>query len=212
MAEITADSYRFDRYVNPQRWASYWHQIAEVVASGVRSCLVIGKGDGLVPAILASQGVQVRTLDLRTILDPDLVGDVRRLPLRDDAVDMVMCAQVLEHLDFDAFDSCVAELARVAGRAVVTLPDGGRFVEVDARLPRFGRKRWSRRWPGRPKRIAPGHCWELGTTSMDDGKVVDTLRRHFTISEDYNVPRNPYHRFFVLTRSNAPGGEWRHVR
>ena len=196
---ITPESYAFSRYVNFRRWASYWHQIQEINEAGATSCLIIGKGDGIVPTILRQQGVFVTVCDLRPVLSPDLACDVRQLPFRTNAFQMVLCAQVLEHLPFACLEPTLAELSRVGnGRALVTLPDSSRYLELGLRLPRFGEKGIVLKWPRPARRIYSGHCWELSTSGFPAQDFYDAFTTHFRIVKEYNVPQNRYHRFFTL--------------
>lgn len=50
--QVEKEHYDFENYVNKQRWMSYWYQVKEALASGCKSFLYIGKGDGIVAAIL----------------------------------------------------------------------------------------------------------------------------------------------------------------
>jgi SAM-dependent methyltransferase len=53
----------------------------------------------------------------------DLVGDLSRIPLRDGAVDVVLCTETLEHLtDPQAFLSEAARVLRRGGRLFLTAP------------------------------------------------------------------------------------------
>lgn len=197
--EITAESYSWARYVSKPRWASYWHQITEILSSEAKTCLVIGKGDGVVGTVLRHHGVAVTTCDLREILGPDAVTDVRALGFRDAAFDAVLCAQVLEHLEFRELDRCLSELGRVAKRRLlVTLPDSGRYLEVALRLPRVGLRRFVARLPYRSRRIDPGHRWEINARDFPSLEFDATLNGRFVRRSEYNVPENRYHRFFVL--------------
>ncbi|MFD2093118.1 class I SAM-dependent methyltransferase [Blastococcus deserti] len=71
-----------------------------------RTVLDAGAGTGLGSAALAAAGARVVALDLSADMlswqlgarPPAVVGDVTRLPLRDDAVDDVLAAFVLNHL------------------------------------------------------------------------------------------------------------------
>jgi len=73
-----------------------------------------------------------------------LEGDLTRLPVDDDAADVVVCAEVLEHLDDDA--AAARELRRVlrpGGLLVVTVPAGPERFD------------WTDRWAGHRRRYRP---------------------------------------------------------
>lgn len=85
-----------------------------------RAAARLARADGITLALLGIErfGAAAREAaaggDLAAI-----VGDGRRLPLRDDAVDLVLCAKVLHHLPGAAGLRLLAELDRVARRGVV---------------------------------------------------------------------------------------------
>lgn len=114
------------QYEDPQRWTSYYEQVNEVLALHPETCLEIGVGNGYVTDVLKRTHVHVQTLDIDASLQPDYIGTVEQIPLKDHAVDVVLCAEVLEHLPYDKFESCVKEISRVAKRgAVISLPHWG---------------------------------------------------------------------------------------
>ena len=60
---------------------SYYYQIKEAVCAECKSILVIGKGDGIIPAILneifRGREVKIDTFDFDPSLHPTYVGNVR---------------------------------------------------------------------------------------------------------------------------------------
>lgn len=75
--QVEKKHYDFENYVNKQRWMSYWYQIKEALTSGCKSFLYIGKGDGIVVAILKElikeDGI-VETFDFDERLSPTWGG------------------------------------------------------------------------------------------------------------------------------------------
>lgn len=63
----------FNKYVSRKRWMSYWHQVKEVLDTQPKSVLLIGIGNGIIPAILKEKGIQVYTFDNDESLSPDFV-------------------------------------------------------------------------------------------------------------------------------------------
>lgn len=64
-----------------------------------------------------------KTLDNVSDYHPDILGDIKDIPLADNSVDAIICRAVLEHVD-DPFKA-VAEMYRVlkpGGRCLVSLP------------------------------------------------------------------------------------------
>ena len=91
--------------------------------------LEVGCGDGMVLAPLREKGIQVVGLDispgaLRWVPPPRLSGSAGALPFPDRAFDLVLLADVLEHLPDGVYGSALAEAARVAARyLLLNAPD-----------------------------------------------------------------------------------------
>lgn len=97
--------------------------IAEAVPAGVRTFLDAGVGGGYVyrkvggRAGITGYGFDVSADLVRKLRDPKTcVGDIALIPFKDRSFDLVIAADVLEHVGDDAFDACVTELARVSRR------------------------------------------------------------------------------------------------
>lgn len=95
-------------------------------ASG--SALDIGARDGHLARLLADRFDRVTALDLTVpeIADPRIecvAGDVTKLPFADGAFDLVVCAEVLEHIDPPLLRTASSELARVTrGHLLIGVP------------------------------------------------------------------------------------------
>jgi hypothetical protein len=187
------------RYDTKCRWSSYWHQIDEVVAVQPASVLVVGVGNAVVPKYLRDLGIEVVTLDLAEHLGPDLVGDIRSIPLTEDGVELALCCQVLEHLPFADVPGAVAELARVASsRVVVSVPRHGRAWEFAVRIPPFARIACRGVLPSRHGFAFDGeHHWELGTRTTPRSAFLEVLEEHVAVERSFLVPEHVYHEFFV---------------
>jgi SAM-dependent methyltransferase len=189
------------RYDTKKRWCSYWHQLDETVAVSPASVLVIGVGSGVVPAYLRSLGIAVTTLDVVADLGPDLVADVRAIPAERGAFDVVVCCQVLEHIEYADIPAALSELARVARRRVViSLPRRGRYWELAVRIPPLPRIARSGVLPNRRRYGGDReHHWELGPRAVSPRRFAGLLAEHLTVERSYHVPEHPYHEFFVGT-------------
>lgn len=195
------EHYRWPDYNDRRRWMSYWHQISETLRLGPHTCLVVGDGERTVSDALARAGVEVVTCDVDPSLRPRVVGDVRHPPFKDASFDVVLCAQVLEHLPFEDFTGCLGELRRITKRwAIVTLPQRGRSWEVVLWLPFLPRLHRSGKFPARTKHFfdEQGHHWEMGARNYPHSLVEDRTRSVFHIRRRFHVPENPFHRFYVL--------------
>ncbi len=159
-------------------------------------------GNGIVTDTLQRQGIRVTTLDIDTGLLPDVVGSVERIPLADASVDVALCAEVLEHLPFDRFETCVRELLRVVRKGVVlSLPHWGYTLRVIVDIPGLPEIRHAWKLPiARP--ITPGgvHFWEIGRTGYPLTRIKNVLDKHAMIEWERLSPWMPYHHFFRLEK------------
>lgn len=84
----------------------------------------VGTRDGHFARLLADRFPRVTALDLARPVIPDrriscVAGDVRKLPFEDNSFDLVVCAEVLEHIPpTDLRDAC-RELARITRRRLL---------------------------------------------------------------------------------------------
>jgi len=119
-------------------------QIAATVAlvpSDIECALDVGAGDGRISACLADR-CRVVAVDYagpsRGTNDHVRVrGDSSALPFRTASFDLVMCCEVLEHLDDTQLDATVRDLTRVARRyLLVSVPYRERLANSRTRCPR----------------------------------------------------------------------------
>lgn len=189
------------RYEDPQRWASYYEQVNSVLSFQPKSCLEIGVGNGIVGAALKGQGIELITLDIDPNLAPDHVASVESIPLPDNSVDIVLCAEVLEHLPYAQFEKCLSEISRVCRMgAVISLPHWGYTFRGIIDLPllkfRFAIKApWS-------TIIKEGgvHYWEIGRTHYPLQRITSSMKNAFDIQSEWLSPWMPYHHFFRLNK------------
>ena len=204
-----AGNYRdFHAYDQKPRWICYWHQIDEVMRLAPKTVLEIGIGNRLVSDYLGQHGIQVSTLDVDASLAPDIVGSVAAIPLPAQSVDVVLCAEILEHLPFAQFETALRELDRVARSGVVlSLPHAGPYLKFGFKtfFLREGRWMWKLPWPQRHRPDAViGHEWEIGKRGTGARKIRRILESHFSIVRDYIPFENQYHHFYVLKPRPAP--------
>ena len=105
--------YRFYQYDYQERWVSYWYQIDEVLKLRPGILLEIGIGSKTVSDYLKKQGLKVKTLDINKDLRPDFIANVISMPLANNSFDVVLCAEILEHLPFEDCEKALLELKRV---------------------------------------------------------------------------------------------------
>jgi SAM-dependent methyltransferase len=95
-----------------------------MLAPGLRSALDIGARDGHISSLLADRIDRVTALDLSLpqLDDPRIEcvqGDATALQFGDRSFDLVICAEVLEHIPTSLLSRACAELSRVSARHVL---------------------------------------------------------------------------------------------
>ena len=190
-------------YNDKKRWMSYFHQVKEVLAFRPESALVVGKGNGLVAQYLKLNDVKVITLDIDESVKSDVIASVIKMPFKDGEFDIVLCAQVLEHLPYTDFDKALIEIRRVAkSGAVISLPHFGPAMRFSFKLPLFPEIKFMIKLPYPKKHIYKGeHYWEIGKRGYPLKKIKAEIKESgFSIEKDYIVFENPLHHFFVLKK------------
>lgn len=92
-----------------------------MLPSGLRRALDVGARDGHLSRLLADRMPQVVALDLEQPEIDDariecVQGDATALSFKSGEFDLVLCAEVLEHLPGSTLERACAELARVSGQ------------------------------------------------------------------------------------------------
>lgn len=201
---FSKDDYQnFSKYSHKSRWISYWHQIDEVLGLKPGNVLEIGIGDKTVASFLKSRGIVVTTLDINEELKPDVVGSVLTMPFQDNSFDVVLCAEVLEHLPFEKFAEGLKEIKRVSKKNVVlSLPHFGHSVKFSFKIPLIKEKKFAIRI-GFPTehRFNGEHYWEIGKRGYPLAKIRKIIKNHFKIKKEFIPFENQYHHFFILKKA-----------
>jgi hypothetical protein len=203
--QVTAAHYNFEQYVTFTRFCSFWQQIMEVLSLSPRSVVEIGPGSGLVTQQLRGNGVFVTTMDFAPDLKPDILGSVTAIPLPNASSNVVLCAQVLEHLPFDKFGVALGEISRIATTgAIITLPHHGRTFRYLLRVPWFGEIKFllDLNWRPREHLFDGQHYWEIGKRGYSISRVLREIEAHFHVERHYRFWHNPYHHFFIVRSIN----------
>lgn len=115
------DHQKFLRYRRSDVEQLRTSDILRLLPAGCASALDVGARDGHFSRLVAERVPSVTALDLDmpSIDDPRIrcvQGDVTRMQFADNSFDLVVCTEVLEHIDPRALDRACSELARVCGR------------------------------------------------------------------------------------------------
>lgn len=204
--QVPSDHYG-SRYDDLRRWSSYWWQLqltSHYIGDG--PILEVGIGNGITSTYLRNVlGADVTTVDLDKELKPDVVADVASLPFSDSTFSCVVACEVLEHTPYHHAERALAELRRVAQHAVISVPDGNRFVfRLRASLGsrHYPLVNWDfSRFMHKPKALEPlgQHYWELGRENTSVAKFQRSISSAgWSIAEQFRNPDFQYHHFFVL--------------
>lgn len=198
-------TYSFGTYIQPERWASYWHQLDEVLKLEPENILEVGVGDRVIGNYIKNNTkIIYNSLDLAEELKPDMVGSIENIPFKDKFFDLVCAFEVLEHLPFDKFSVALSELNRVCRKwAVISLPHWGRHFSIDIRAPLIKRIKAQIKFSIVPiKHSFDGeHHWEIGKRNYPLQLIKKKIKMaNFDIIKDYVAFDSPYHHFFVLKK------------
>lgn len=209
--QAEASHYSGTSYLSPERLSSIGYQFKLACESGGKSFVNVGASHGLLELLLARSSLHVIGIDLDPALQPDIIGVLPFLPLRDSCVDVAMAFQVLEHMPFGMLGDCLRELRRVArARVIVSLPDRTPFFpfhpttsRLEALALSFYRWTWTRqRWRyAESTYVDPQHFWEIGNPGITAKTIVEQgAAVGLNILELCRNPYFPYHTFFLFAR------------
>lgn len=206
MSQVAKSHYEFGRYTSQERWQSYWHQIDEVLKFSPQNVLVIGVGDAIVPKCLEALGCQVTTFDFDANLEPNITGDITNIDkyVSEGEFDVILCSQVLEHIEFGFLASTYAKLYSIANIGVIiSLPYCHRFLlSLTLNVANIFKMKSSYHFPRFWKSwVFDGeHYWEVGPRNLSLRKITKIL---LNVSPDlrvFSVKSFPYHMFFVANK------------
>jgi len=195
-------NYQFNKYDFKDRWISYWHQINSVLELEPKNILEIGVGNGLVSGYLKKQGKEVKTLDIDKNVEPDIVADVLEMPFSNNSFDLILCAEVLEHLPFNQFEKALANLKQVTRKNVVlSLPHFGPPIKLSFKIPFLKEIKIVFKIPFPIEHKFHGeHYWEIGKKGYSSGKIRRIIKKHFKIQKEFIPYQNQYHHFYILEK------------
>jgi len=206
---IPYEEYGFLKYVDINLWSSFYYQIFELlsITQKTDSILEVGKGTGVLGAVIKGLGFSYESMDINPNLQPDHIGSVDKMPFGDKSYDIIGCFEVIEHLPYDKFTDALFELFRVANKAVIiSLPNAKRMIPFYVWVPKILRKKILIPFPfynpdNHP--TDPAHHWEINREAHHFRQIKDTMqeisnRYAFSFEREYRIWENPYHHLFVF--------------
>lgn len=212
-SELSQDFYYNHFYFQFPALSSLCDQISAVHAESPANVLEIGKGNGFVSDFLKKAGFNVTTFDINERLEPDVVGSVTELASHfpENSFDLVLCAEVLEHIPFESFEAAISQIARVSKRRVIlTLPRAQSFMfsfTPDISIKCFGRGRIFKPsifFSLPSSRISELHHWEIDSRPETKMKRLKSMiGRYLSVESVTRVRHCPYHYMFALNTLHA---------
>jgi ubiquinone/menaquinone biosynthesis C-methylase UbiE len=125
------------------------------------------------------------------------------MPFADGSFDTILIAEVLEHLPFEQFPACLAELRRVARRhVIITLPCPLAGLHLGLNLPllepiflSLGFRQYSR------PRFDGQHYWELDRLGYPKRRIRAAIREAgYRVTQEFRPGLSLYNYFFILEK------------
>jgi SAM-dependent methyltransferase len=202
--QVTKEHYVTSSYDTKDRWISYWYQIRKVLECNPKNVLEIGPGNKSVTNALRKAGVEVTAVDIASDLQPDVIASVLELPFAKNSFDVVLCAEVLEHLPFGEFSKALIEIHRISGRfAIVSLPHAGYVFSLEFKIPLLRKIEliWKLPFFWKIHVFNGEHHWELGKRGYPVRRIKQIIVANgFGIRESGLHTDDPAHYFFVLEK------------
>lgn len=201
--QVDAAHYARGSYRSQDRWNSYWHQLSLVRSRNPRTVLEIGVGEGVVARELRYEGKEVTTLDIAADLKPDVVGSVTNIPLPDTSCDLVLAAEILEHIRFEDVGTALRQIARVAkSNVIISVPHPGYVFSLEFKLPLLPRIILFTKLPffWKHHTFDGQHYWELGKRGYSIRSFLKmTEKAGLVFNHSRCYADDPARRYFVFS-------------
>lgn len=207
--QVNKEHYVSKSYDDFFRFISYQTQIECILNKNPKKILEVGIGNGTLANYLKNNSYSVTTCDIDKELNPDKIGDIKKLPFKNNSFDTVVCFEVLEHLKWKDFERSIKELNRVSSKwIIISIPYSclsfsfwtkfplsnfikKPFVSTCIRIPKFYVKH----------KFDGEHYWEAGKKGYSLYKIQKKVKKIVNIENEFYNPLNPYHEFFILKKN-----------
>lgn len=194
--------YKSLSYNSKSRWLSYWYQISETIKKEPKKVLIIGKGAGIVEVVIGLLAPQIKifSCDIEFKLYPDIVADIKNLPIREKSIDIIICCQVLEHIKWEFIEEILENFKNLAKTCVIiSVPQKRKYIKFEIDFPYIGCKRLILKYPFCKKETSSKqHCWELNR-GISKKRFEKLIQKFFKIEKTFLNEINCEHRFYILS-------------
>lgn len=191
-------------YFSKSQWISFSEQGRLIKKySNSSAVLEIGKGTGITQFV--SKELLKNThlcYDIDASLKPDILGNLLDIKEKiKEKFDLIVCFQVLEHIEFMHFENIVSDLAKLSNSyIIISLPIAGRIpFHLQGKILK---SIFSFEFIIRTKykySIGLTHHWEIGSSRSTSKKNLRTiLNNYFEIIDEFRPSGQTYHYFYVL--------------
>lgn len=212
--QVKETHYFRKKYDDLGRFISYFYQVhtAQEYSKKGEKILEIGKGSGFFADYLKKLGCDVTTCDFDKNLSPDIVADIRSLPIKDASFYLVTAFEVLEHIPYEDLPKALSELKRVSKKyVVISLPyrsTGWEWVLKFPGIRTIFKKPFLSFFLRLPLRfggieVSGQHYWEIDFWKYSLGKIRKLLEGNFRILKEIRPVLSHYHLFFVLEKKDS---------
>lgn len=201
--QVNDEHYNFTNYYHKERWISIWKQIDLILKYKGKKILEVGPGAGILKDVIEKFDVSVDTLDLDPRLEPTILGSLTNVNLDGYNYDIVCAFQILEHIPYENFISCVDNMLNGSQKYVIfSLPNAKQAYRYSFKIPFFKQYDFFINLPVKQKEhIFDGeHYWEVEKKGYAVNKIIYDLSSICNIEECFRLPQNPYHHFFVVSK------------
>ncbi|BBO73281.1 hypothetical protein DSCW_06980 [Desulfosarcina widdelii] len=171
------------RLETEEHWRLYWNQqkIMQKKIQRNDTVLEIGVGSGFTANYLKSKGYDVKTIDIDSDKNPDIISNIVTYDFKD-SYDHILAFEVFEHIPFAEYTQLIKKLSLSCKQHLfLSVPRNEKvWMQFGFTLPFIGTHEF-RVTTLRRKVVTPSHFWEVddGTVSMK--RFEDTLREnHFS--------------------------------
>jgi len=201
-AQVQKTHYDFTRYINKERFASYYYQLKYIEEINPENVLEIGGGAGILKKLIPSD-IKYIHADISKELNPDVIATVERLPFKDNQFNLIGCFQVLEHLPFEKFPNLLDELKRVSSKYIfISLPYANHKIFFEMTLPKSKKVSINIVIPMfyKKHKFDGQHYWEIGKKNYSQKKIKNIIEKKFKVAASFTPRENNYHTFFLLEK------------